>query len=132
MKQYVLDACAVLRLLQNEKGADKIESILELAQKKKAHCSLHMINFGEVIYLIAKRYGVEIAARKREEIPLLPITMVNFKENLFWKAVEIKSQFAMSYAGSFAAALAIEQQAILLTSDPEFKVVADKLSLELV
>ena len=122
--RFVLDACALLRLLQDEPGADRVEAILEEARRGTSQVLLHLVNLGEVVYTIAKRHGWEVGERKREEIKLLPIAILPFEEELFWKAVELKSRYAMSYADCFAAAAAIEQQATLLTSDPEFKVVS--------
>ncbi len=91
---------------------------------------MHILNLGEVIYMTAKQYGRDEGERKREEIRLLPIMIVPFSEKTFWKAVELKSRYAMSYADCFAAAAAIEEKATLFTSDPEFKAVSRLVKLE--
>jgi ribonuclease VapC len=43
--------------------------------------------------------------------------------------VKLKSQYPMSYAACFAAALAIQESGILLSSDPEFAVLSDALAI---
>jgi uncharacterized protein len=119
---YILDACALLRLAQDEPGADRVAEILADSANGNARVLLHQINLGEVVYRIGKQFGWAVAERKRGEISLLPIEIVAFTEELFWQAVKLKATYPMSYADCFAAALAIKEQAILLTSDPEFEV----------
>ncbi|MDP2901901.1 MAG: type II toxin-antitoxin system VapC family toxin [Methylovulum sp.] len=125
---YVLDACALLRLAQEEPGADQVADILSAAQSGQCRVLLHQINLGEVVYRIGKGFGWGIAERKRAEIGLLPIEVVAFSDVLFWAAVKLKAQYPMSYADCFAAALAMQEQAVLMTSDPEFKVLGDAVN----
>jgi len=125
---YVLDACALLRLAQDEPGADTVAEILASAQAGLCRVLLHQINLGEVVYRIGKGFGWSVAERKRAEISWLPIEVVAFSEPLFWAAVKLKSQYSMSYADCFAAALAMQEQAVLLTSDPEFGVLGDAIT----
>ena len=125
---YVLDACALLRLAQDEPGAEQIEEILRTAQAGECRVLLHQINLGEVVYRIGKGFGWTVAERKQAEISLLPIETVAFSNDIFWAAVKLKAHYPMSYADCFAAALAIQQKAVLLTSDPEFNVLGNVVS----
>jgi predicted nucleic acid-binding protein len=124
---FVLDACALLRFLMDEPGAEKVEQYLYRAEAGELSLLIHIINLGEVIYRVGKVHGWTIAERKRKEISFLPIQVVEFSDKLFWQAVEIKSQYAMSYADCFAAALTMQSNATLLTSDPEFQVLEKQL-----
>jgi predicted nucleic acid-binding protein len=125
---YVLDACALLRLAQDEPGAERVADVLATAKTGRSRVLLHQINLGEVIYCIGKHYGWPVAERKRAEIGLLPIEVVLFSDGFFWAAVKLKAGYPMSYADCFAAALALRENAILLSSDPEFDVLGDALS----
>ena len=125
---YVLDACALLRLAQDEPGADQVEKILNAAQAGECRVLMHQINLGEVVYRIGKGFGCAIAERKQAEIGLLPIETVAFSNEIFWAAVKLKAHYPMSYADCFAAALAIRQEAVLLTSDPEFNVLGNAVT----
>ena len=125
---YVLDACALLRLAQDEPGADQVEEILSTAQAGGCRVLLHQINLGEVVYRIGKGFGWAVAERKLAEIGLLPIETVAFSNDIFWAAVKLKAHYPMSYAGCFAAALAIQQKAVLLTSDLEFNVLGNAVA----
>ena len=127
---YVLDACALLRLAQNEPGAERVAEILTHAGSGAERVLLHQINLGEVIYRIGKQFGWQVAERKRAEIARLPIGIIAFTDDLFWEAVKLKAAYSMSYADCFAAALALREQAMLLTSDPEFEVLGTALSRE--
>ncbi len=127
---YVLDACVLLRFFQDEPGAARVEAVLRSAAAGECHLYLHIINLGEVIYTVTRRLGGEVAERKRAEMDLLPIEVVGWTEPLFWEAVALKGSHAMSYADCFAAALAIDRQATLLTSDPEFHAVASRIPIE--
>jgi len=128
--EYVLDACVLLRFLQDEPGAARVEAVLRSAAAGKCHLSLHIINLGEVVYTMTRKLGDEVAERKRAEVALLPIEVVGWSEPLFWEAVALKGSHAMAYADCFAAALAIDRQATLLTSDPEFQAVASLVEVE--
>ncbi len=127
---YVLDACVLLRFLQDEPGAARVEGVLRSAAAGECHIYLHIINLGEVIYTVTRRLGDQVAAQKRAEMALLPIEVVGWTEPLFWEAVALRGSHAMSYADCFAAALAIDRQATLLTSDPEFHAVASRIRME--
>lgn len=125
---YVLDACALLRLAQDEPGADQVAEILSTAQTGECRVLMHQINLGEVVYRIGKGFGWTVAERKQTEIGLLPIETVAFSNEIFWAAVKLKAHYPMSYADCFAAALAIQRKAVLLSSDPEFNVLGDAVT----
>ena len=125
---YVLYACALLRLAQDEPGAEQVEEILRTAQAGDCRVLLHQINLGEEVYRIGKGFGWTVAERKQAEIGLLPIETVAFSNDIFWAAVKLKAHYPMSYADCFAAALAIQHKAVLLTSDPEFNVLGNAVS----
>ncbi|NOS82506.1 MAG: type II toxin-antitoxin system VapC family toxin [Nitrospira sp.] len=129
-REVVLDACALLRLLQDEPGAEEVDRLLCAAQAGRTRALIHIVNLGEVIYTIGKARGWEPALRTRSEISLLPLIVIPFSEDLFWHAVELKARYRMSYADCFAAALAITAHATLLTSDPEFEVLRGIVKLK--
>lgn len=125
--RYVLDACALLRLAQAEAGSEIVRDLLYAVQRGEAELLLHQINLGEVVYCIGKAHGWAMAERKRAEIALLPIRIVAFDDALFWEAAELKASFAISYADAFAAALAIRNDATLVSTDSEFDVLGARL-----
>jgi len=129
-RAYVVDACVLLRFLQGERGAERVARVLRSAASAGERLGLHIINLGEVVYTVGKHLGWEVAEKTRTEIGLLPLEVVGWSDSLFWHAVALKAHHAMSYGDCFAAALAIERGATLLTSDPEFKAVASLVAVE--
>ena len=80
---YVLDACALLRLAQDEPGAEQVEDILNQTQNGACRVLLHQINLGEVIYRIGKTFGWAVAESKQANIGLLPIETIAFSNEVF-------------------------------------------------
>jgi ribonuclease VapC len=63
---YVLDASAVLALLNNETGADRVQSVLE-----NANCVMSVVNWSEVARkLIGKGRAVEPVAEGLQSVGL--------------------------------------------------------------
>jgi predicted nucleic acid-binding protein len=60
----------------------------------------------------------------------LPIDIILPDSDLIWKAAEIKADYSISYADSFAAATALSKGAAILTGDPEFKKLKGIVSVE--
>ncbi|WP_367026782.1 type II toxin-antitoxin system VapC family toxin [Methylococcus sp. ANG] len=125
---FVMDACALLRLAQAEPGTAKVAEYLYSARRGECEILMHQINLGEVVYRIGKTHGWALAERKRHEITLLPVTVIPFDDILFWQAVQLKANYPMSYADCFATALAMGREATLLTADPEFACLAERLT----
>ena len=57
MSRYVLDACALIALLQDETGADKVAAVFNAASKGEAEIVMHKINLLEVYYGVYRSRG---------------------------------------------------------------------------
>jgi len=62
-------------------------------------------------------------------IERLNFTILPVPNKLIFEAVEYKAEYSISYADCFALASALEQEAILVTGDPEFKKVEHPVEL---
>lgn len=80
-----------------------------------------MINLGEVYYRIFRLWGEKKALSILKIIQIAPIKTISVADNLVIKSASLKGRFNISYADAFAAATALEKDAILLTGDPDFK-----------
>ena len=58
------------------------------------------------------------------------IKLVEADRGLTYEAAKLKARYKIAYADCFAAALALSLNALLVTGDPEFKMLAHKLSVE--
>jgi ribonuclease VapC len=81
--------------------------------------SISLINVGEVFYLIAKRHGAAPAERFPADLAMMPIQALLPDRRLILAAARLKSRYPISYADAFAVETAREQNAILVTGDPE-------------
>ena len=121
-RRFVLDSFAVIAFLQDEKGADKVEEILKEAERGKTKLYMHVLNLGEVYYNVFKDEGENLANSVWAKIKNYPVEFVDdLSENFLLSAERIKGTYPISYADAFAAATSIEKEAMLITGDPDFK-----------
>jgi predicted nucleic acid-binding protein len=129
--RFVLDAWAMLALLQGEEpAASRVKALLAAAGLGEAELCMSIINLGEVVYRIGKSQGEEAAWETLDQIRRLSLAVIPAGEEAVWAAVRFKIQFAISYAGAFAAATADELKAILVTGDPELLALATGIPIE--
>ena len=120
MTASVLDAWAIMGWLQGEEPARaKVRELLEQASRGAAKVSISLINVGEIFYLIAKRHGAAPAERFLADLAMMPIQALLPDRKLILGAARLKSRYPISYADAFAAQTARDQNAILVTGDPE-------------
>ncbi len=118
---YLLHSFALLRFIQKEAGDQLVKAILEDVQKGKARALLNVINLGEIIYTVQRRFGQQKKLDVMMNIGRLGIEVLPATNDLVFRAAELKARFAMSYANTFAVASAIEHRATVVTGDPEFR-----------
>ena len=119
MKEYVLDANALVRLFRNQDGADKIQELLIQADKKQALLLISVVNLAEVLYIFA-RYSTLEEARKALRKIQSQVEFVPADPEQALAAGELKYHYKLGLADCFAAELAMRTGATLVTADPEF------------
>jgi predicted nucleic acid-binding protein len=120
MTASVLDSWAMLAWLQGEEPARaRVRELLERASRGKTKVSISLINASEVFYLIARRHGAAPAGRFLADLATTPIQALLPDRRLILAAARLKSRYPISYADAFAVETAREQDAILVTGDPE-------------
>ncbi len=127
---FVLDSFALLAYLQDEGAAARIEKLLDNAGKEKCRLFLSMINLGELLYITERRGGVVKAQDALALIRQLPIEIVPVDEQVIFAAAHIKANHAISYADCFAVAAAVQENATIVTGDPEFQSVEGIVKVE--
>jgi len=121
MSAKVLDSLALIAYFRDEPGAETVEDLLVAAAKKDTPLFMTDVNYAEVKYSILKKDGAEAWKDAAEILQCLPIVFHSTSRFLADTAADIKSRFKLSLADAFAAALAKEKKAELVTGDPEFK-----------
>jgi len=87
------------------------------------------VNWGEVFYTEWRRYGESKALEAEANFRRLPILVVAVDLDRATRAAALKQKHNLGYADSFAAELAIERRAWLVTADPEFSKLGKALSV---
>ncbi len=129
---YVLDSFALIGYLENEPFAQEIEDLLQQAKKGLPRVYLHALHLGEVYYITLREQGKDVADLAYTRIKRFPIKLVEaINEELLLTAAAIKANYPISYADSFAAALAKVKNASLFTGDPEFRALEEDGILEI-
>lgn len=111
----ILDACALIAYLNDEPGADVVESILQDAPSVQMTAT----NLLEVAYDAVRTTGKPEAAREIiDAISQLPIHIRwHMDSYMIETAARLKTSFRISLADSVALANAVSQSAPLATSD---------------
>ena len=128
MKQYVLDANAVLRYLTHGPGMERLDRLFDQARSGEAGLSISVINRGEALYTLAKRAGWE-EAKETFEVLAQSIECVDVDVTRADRAASLKFHYKLGYGDSFAAQLAMEKGAILVTADPDFAKLGKRLKV---
>jgi len=119
MKTYVLDASALFAFLQKTPGAYRVSELLKEALHGRARMLMSAVSYGEVYGTILRASGPEQALMVVYAVSPLPIELWDATPQRALKAADVKAKHKL-YADSFAAALAIEHNAALVTSDSDF------------
>ena len=125
----VFDSWAVLAYLQGEASALKVRDIL-LSPENGGALLMSVVNLGEIWYAIARRISSEEADISVQEVMNWGIEVVDADWTLSRQAAVFKSQYKISYADAFAAALAKTRDAVLLTGDNEFKQIEKEIKIK--
>ena len=131
MKRYVLDAWALLALMQGEEPcASQVKQLIEGAMEDEYILSMSLINLGEVYYIVGRTKGREEADETIETIRRLPIRMESAEEEIVLAAARLKMNHPISYTDAFAAATCQLLGGALVTGDPELLALEGIIALE--
>ena len=128
MSRYILDACALLALLRDESGADKVAAAINAANNGEAEIVMHKANLLEIYYDLYRSHGKDKADLILSEIKKCPITInAEITDKIFAEAGRLKASYKISFADSFALAQALVSGGELLTADHhEFEPIEEK------
>ena len=125
----VLDSHALLRLLRDEPGAETVAAILEKAGLRDQPVHMTEVSYAEVQHIVRRKDGDAAWARIAAELRAAPIEFHPATRSLADLAAGFKARHKLSLADAFAAALAKEKRAELVTGDPEFKQIEDEVKV---
>lgn len=120
-KAIVLDSWAVMAYLEDESSAQKVADLIGDAHEHGIPLLMSVVNAGEVWYILAREVSEAEADKALHELRQLGIEFQDVDMKLARLAGGFKAKHRMSYADCFAAALAKEHKAELVTGDKELK-----------
>ena len=129
---FVLDACALIALINNEDGSDIIEDVIRKAQAGNASIIMNKLNLLEVYYDAYRTYGEDVANKLINNINKPPFSIhAELSDDVFKEAGRLKASYKISIADSVALAETIISGGKLLTSDHhEFDVIEKAENIE--
>jgi predicted nucleic acid-binding protein len=128
VKQFVLDANAVIRYLEKGPGIERLDRLFAQAQQGQANLLISVINRGEVLYNLAKRAGMLQATEALRTVGHF-VESIDATEEQANGAAALKFFHRLGYADCFAAELAIRKGATLVTTDPDFAKLGKRLKV---
>ena len=124
--RFLLDTSALLTLIEDETGAERVEQVLAQSQ-----VWLPWPVLLEATYITRQEQGEPEAEHRYALMKQLPVTVLwEMDEPILLTAARLKANNRLSLADAIIAAFAIQYNAILLHKDPEFDAVAGQVLLE--
>jgi predicted nucleic acid-binding protein len=129
-RRHVLDANALVGLFEDREGAAaKIERLLDQALRNERPLLMSAVNWGEVFYITWRRHGEAKAHEAEAMLREMPVAVIDVDRARASRAGALKQKHGLGYADAFAAELAIERNAWLVTADPAFANLGQGLSV---
>jgi ribonuclease VapC len=129
VKRVVLDSSAVMTFFEDRPGSASVEELIARAVEGKTELLMSVVNWGEVYYSVWRAKGPGVARKVLADIAQLPIEIVDADPELTHAAAELRAQHKLPYIDCFAAALAADRKASLVTSDKDFTHVEKQLHI---
>jgi uncharacterized protein with PIN domain len=113
---FVFDACALIAILEDEPGADVVQSLLKDSTNR---CLIHAVSACEVYYDLLRRGNAEDAETLEVIFGELGLELLEALPSNLWRtAGKLKADWRrVSLADCFTLALAIGEKGTLVTSD---------------
>jgi predicted nucleic acid-binding protein len=125
-EDFLLDTSALLTLIEDEAGAERVEEVL-----KHEKIWLPWTVLLEVYYITQQEQSQTEAFNRYALVKQLPGTILwEIDEPTLLTAAQLKAIHHLSFADTIVAAFAIQKKAILLHKDPEFEALSGKVTLE--
>ena len=125
----VLDSHALLALLRDEPGGETVAQILERAGQRDQPVHMTEVNYAEVQYIVRRKDGDAAWATIAGELRAAPIEFHPADRRLADTAADFKARFKISLADAFAAALAKEKKAEIVTGDADYKALEKEIKI---
>jgi ribonuclease VapC len=128
-RSYVVDSHSILSYLHEDAGWQEAGRLLRYWRRTGIKAKLNWINWGEIYYITAKSFGKEKALEVMDFVAAYPLELEAIDFSMVELAAELKSEYPFSYGDAFCAATALRHNAILVTGDPEFRRIEQRIKI---
>lgn len=128
MKEYILDANALVRLFRNAAGAETVDELVRQAKSGRANLNISVVNLTEVFYILARYFGQERALQCVDKSRRV-VEPIAVDEQIAIDTAMLRIRYKLGLADCFAAELAIRMGATLVTADPDFAKLGKQLKV---
>lgn len=125
MKRYVFDSYAILAFLEDGPGQTSWKKPYGKRQPARQRAFSPSSTGGEVYDTVMREVGLE----KAELLAIYPLQITAADQPLTKLAAQFKGRHRIAYAACFAAALAKQEKAVVLTGDPEFRLLEKEIKV---
>ena len=124
MKKFVLDTSALFSLVEDKAGKDRVAHILQ-----NEEFILPFVTLLEIHYITQQEQGLPEADRRYAILKQANV-LWSFDEPTLLTAARLKAENRISLADSMIAAVAIQNEAILVHKDPEYECLLSQVEME--
>lgn len=129
MKTTVLDASALLAMFFGQPGMEQVRDLFHKAAEADKPMFISAVNWAEVLYKMQNKHGKEGLETARRFEHTMPLDVAPLDRELAEIAASLKAEYDLGLADAFAAALAKNKKAELVTADHEFKSVEKEIKI---
>jgi len=129
---YILDACALIALLNEEsgKGYETVKDLFDRAITGEITLCMSLVNLVEVYYRFIQLKGSETADAVMEPIKSLPIRFIrDITDEIYLETARCKARYPMSLGDAFLCGTAKNLAAVIVTKDKDIKYAEEAESL---
>ena len=125
---FVLDTSAILAYIEDEPGADTVQSIFDGEEDVFLPWPVLM----EVYYMSMRERGQHEAETRFALLKHSPVNILwEVEETLLLRAATIKAKNKLSFADSVIASYTIQNNSILVHKDPEYESLSNQVEMEI-
>jgi len=123
---YLLDTSAVMVFLEDEEGAQRVETLL-----RNEEVFLPFLALLETYYITLQEQPEDVADKRYALLKQLPATILwSLDEPSLLTAGRLKATYHVSLADALIAAMAIRNKAVLVHKDPEIAALSGIVQME--
>ena len=125
--RYLLDTSAILTLLEDEEGAQRVETLL-----RREEVLFPFLALLETYYITLQEQTEDLADQRYALLKQLPEAILwSVDEPTLLIAGRLKAAHRLSLADALIAAFAVQQQATLVHKDPEMAALQGVVKMEI-